>query len=49
MLPITSILMIIAGVIAGYFNNLIFVTLVITAIVQIIICGLVKIYYTQKM
>lgn len=49
MLPITSTLMIIAGVIAGYFNTLIFATLVVTAIVQMAICLLVKIFYMRKM
>lgn len=49
MLPITSILIIIAGIIAGYFNELVFLTLIATAIFQMTICVLVKIIYTKKM
>lgn len=49
MLPITSILIIIAAIIAGYFNELVFLTLIATAIFQMTICVLVKIIYTKKM
>lgn len=49
MLPITSLIMIIIGVIAGYFNTLIFITLIVTAAVQMTICGIIKIIYMNKM
>lgn len=47
MLPIASILLIIAGVIAGYFNTLVFMTL--TAAFQMTICAIVKLIYMKKM
>lgn len=42
MLPFTSVLIIIAGVIAGYFNNLVFITLIAAAVFQMTICAIVK-------
>jgi hypothetical protein len=48
-LLVTSVLMIIAGVIAGYFNATIFVTLIIAAVGQMIISGFVKMIYMRKM
>ncbi|NLO08487.1 MAG: hypothetical protein GX129_01270 [Clostridiales bacterium] len=44
-----SILIIIGGVIAGYFNNLIFVTLIAVAAFQMTICAFSKIIYMKKM
>lgn len=49
MLPITSALIIIAGVIAGYFNSLIFITLIAAAAFQMTICAIIKIIYMKKM
>jgi hypothetical protein len=49
MLPITSILIIIAGVIAGYFDTLVFITLIAAAVFQMTICGIVKVIYMKKM
>lgn len=48
MLLITSILMIITGIIAGYFNPIIFVTLTAAALCQMLIGGIVKILYTKE-
>ena len=48
-LPFTSILLIIAGVIAGYFNILIFITLIAVAAFQMTICAAVKVIYMKKM
>lgn len=49
MLPITSILLIIAGVVAGYFNNLVFITLIAAATFQMMICAIIKIIYMKRM
>lgn len=48
-LPVLSILMIISGIIAGYFNITVFYTLVIAAICQILICGIIKLIYMKRM
>ena len=49
MLPFTSILLIIAGVIAGYFNYQVFLTLIAAAAFQMTICAIVKIVYMKRM
>lgn len=49
MLMITSILMLIAAIIAGYFNIIVFYTLVIAATVQLSIGIIVKLYYMRTM
>ena len=49
MLMVTSLFMLIAAIIAGYFNITVFYTLVITAMVQLLVGALVKIYYMQNM
>lgn len=49
MLPITSVLLIIAGVVAGYNNNLVFLTLVAASTFQMFICAIVKIIYMKRM
>lgn len=49
MLPIVSIIVIIAGVIAGYFDTLIFMTLIAVAAFQMTICAIVKVVYMKKM
>lgn len=49
MLPIMSVLIIIAGVIAGYFDTLVFMTLIATAVFLMTICGVIKMFYMKKM
>lgn len=49
MLLITSTTMLIAAMIAGYFNVVVFNTLIITAIVQLSIGAFVKLYYLKTM
>lgn len=46
---VTSVLMIIAGVIAAYFNSAIFIALIVAAICQMMISGIVKMIYMRKM
>lgn len=48
-LPVLSILTIISGIIAGYFNITVFYTLIITAMCQILICGMIKLIYMKIM
>jgi hypothetical protein len=48
-LLITSVIMIIVGVVAGYFNITIFYTLIIAALGQMTISVIVKILYMKKM
>jgi hypothetical protein len=48
-LPVLSVLMIISGIIAGYFNITVFYTLIITAICQILISGMIKLIYMKIM
>ena len=49
MLMITSVVMLIAAIIAGYFNIVVFYTLVISAIVQLSIGTIVKLYCMKTM
>lgn len=49
MLMITSGLILLAGVIAGYFNELIFITLIVVAVCQLTIGTVAKVYYIRKM
>lgn len=49
MLGITSGVLVFAGVFAGYFNNIVFYTLVAAAAVQMLIAVSVKLYYTKTM
>ena len=49
MLMITSGIMIFAGIITGYFNEIIFYTLVLTAMIQLTLGAIVKIYCMKKM
>lgn len=49
MLMITSGLILLAGVIAGYFNELIFITLIVVAVCQLTIGAVAKVYYIRKM
>ncbi len=46
---VLSILMIISGIIAGYFNITIFYTLIIAAMCQILISGFIKLIYMKRM
>ena len=47
--PALSIMMIITGIIAGYFNMTIFFTLIIVAMCQVLISGCIKLFYIKKM
>lgn len=47
--PVLSILMIISGIIAGYFNITVFYTLIIVAMCQILISGVIKLIYIKRM
>lgn len=49
MLMITSGIMIFAGIIAGYLNEIIFYTLILAAMIQMTLGAMVKIYYMRKM
>ncbi len=49
MLLITSIVMIIVGIIAGYFNLTIFITLVVAAVSQMLIAAVTKQIYLRKL
>lgn len=49
MLMITSVMMLIAAIIAGYFNVVVFYTLIIAAIVQLSIGTIIKLYYMKTM
>lgn len=47
--PVLSILMIMSGIIAGYFNITVFYTLIIVAMCQVLVSGLIKLIYMKKM
>ncbi len=49
MLLIMSVTMLLAAIITGYFNIIVFYTLVITAMVQLLVGTLVKVYYMKTM
>jgi hypothetical protein len=49
MLSLTSGAMVLAGIIAGYFNDIVFYTLIAAAMAQLVISVLVKLYYTKTM
>lgn len=49
-MPLTlyfAVVMIAAGTIIGYWNELIFVTLVIAAVAQLLVAAVVKLVYTR--
>lgn len=48
MLMITSGIMIFAGIIAGYLNEIVFYTLILAAMIQMTLGVMVKIYYMRK-
>lgn len=45
----TSIVMIFAGVVAGYYNDMAFMVLVVAAICQLVFASVLKIYYSTRM
>lgn len=49
MLMIASGIMIFAGIIAGYLNEIVFYTLILAAVIQLTLGAMVKIYYMRKM
>lgn len=49
MLMITSGIMIFAGIIAGYLNEIVFYTLILAAMIQLTLGAMVKIYCMRKM
>lgn len=49
MLLITSLMMICAAVVAGYYNPIVFYTLVVAAMIQLTAGVLVKLYYLKTM
>lgn len=49
MLLFTSVAMIVAGMIAGYFNSTVFLTLMIAATTQMLVGIIVKMIYLKKM
>ena len=44
---IFSIVMIVVGVVIGYYNELIFITLVTTAVIQLLASSIIKLIYTK--
>ncbi len=49
MILVTSVLMIIAGILAAYFNATVFTVLTVAAVCQMVISGIVKLIYMRKM
>ena len=49
MIFVTSVLMILAGVIAAYFNAATFIVLIVAAVCQMMISAVVKLIYMRKM
>ena len=49
MLLVTSCVMVIAGIIAGYFNVTVFMTLTAAAMCQLLVGSLIKMYYMKTM
>ncbi len=47
--PIFSVLMIITGIVAGYFNIEVFYILIIVAMFQVVISGIIKLIYMKRM
>jgi len=48
-IPILSVLMIMSGIIVGYFNTTVFYTLIIVTMCQILISGVIKLIYIKRM
>ncbi len=51
-LPMTlimSCIMIVAGIVAGYYNSYVFYTLIAAASFQMLLTGVIKVYYMKKM
>jgi uncharacterized membrane protein len=49
MILIMSVIILMAGIIAGYFNETVFLALIATALCQLVIGMAVKVYYMRKM
>lgn len=47
--PIFSVLMIITGIVAGYYNVEVFYILIIVAMCQVVISGIIKLIYMKRM
>ncbi len=47
--PIFSVLMMVTGIVAGYFNTEAFYILIIVAICQVVISGVIKLIYMKRM
>ena len=47
--PIFSVLMIITGIVAGYFNIEVFYILIVVAMCQVVISGIIKAIYMKRM
>ena len=46
-LMVTSLGMVVAGVVAGYFNAVVFMTLIGAALIQLVVAVAVKLYYVR--
>lgn len=49
LIQVTSFLMLLAGIIAGYFNETVFITLVAAVMGQLTLASIVKLYYMKKL
>lgn len=49
MILMMSVIILIAGIVAGYFNEIIFLTLIVTALCQLITGLAVKMYFMRRM
>lgn len=49
MIPVLSILLLLAGIIAGHVNITVFYTLIISAMCQLLLCVILKLYYLRAM
>lgn len=49
MLWILSMILVLAGMICGYFNETVFITLICAALFQLLVCIFFKFYYMKKM
>ncbi len=49
MTVILSMTLILAGIVIGYFNEIVFVTLICVALFQLLVTSAVKLYYMKKM
>jgi divalent metal cation (Fe/Co/Zn/Cd) transporter len=49
MLWILSMILVLAGMISGYFNETVFITLICAALFQLMVCLFFKLYFMKKM